>query len=148
MSYIPILLVEDNEIDIELVQRSFKKAGISNDLKVARDGVEAIEILKASYDSKLPVHQPHIILLDINMPRMDGFEFLKKIRSDDKMKRNIVFMMTTSSREQDVCTAYDFNVAGYILKENINSFFGTLDNYIRLNQFPGFCHLAPQESFE
>lgn len=133
---IPILLVEDDEIDIELVRRMLKKANVANPLHTARDGTEALEVLRGQNGrDKLP--QPCLILLDINMPRMNGFELLEKMRGDADMKRNVVFMLTTSARDEDVMAAYDLQAAGYILKKDTEALAGILHEYCRINAFPG-----------
>lgn len=134
---VPILLVEDDEIDIELVRRTLSKANVAGTLHTARDGVEALEVLSGQNgQDKLP--QPCLMLLDINMPRMNGFELLEKMRGDADMKRNVVFMLTTSARDEDVTAAYDLNAAGYILKKDTQALAGILSEYCRINEFPGY----------
>jgi CheY-like chemotaxis protein len=134
---INILLVEDDEIDVMNVKRAFKKNNISNPLHVCGNGVEALEYLK-SIDN--PLNLPRIILLDINMPRMGGIEFLRELRATDAIKHISVFVMTTSNEEQDKVNAYKLNVAGYILKPlSIESFISSvamLNNYWMLCEYP------------
>lgn len=132
---VPILLVDDNEIDIELVRRALKRASISNPFHVAFDGVEALELLRGQAQNR-KLQQPCVILVDINMPRMDGIEFLQEIRKDDKLKNNIVFMLTTSADSEDKRKAYQMNIAGYVLKENLTMLTEMLDHYCRVNEFP------------
>ena len=110
-----ILLVEDDEVDVMKVRRAFKKIGIDNRLYHAGDGRHALEMLRATGEQALPV-MPKIVLLDINMPRMNGIEFLREVRADEKFKQLIVFVLTTSSSHEDVTDAYALNVAGYIVK--------------------------------
>ena len=133
-----ILLVEDDEIDIMNVKRAFKKNNIENPLYVAHDGVEALEQLNGTNGFKLPL--PRIILLDLNMPRMGGIEFLKNLRSSEKLKNISVFVMTTSNEDNDKVKAYNLNVAGYILKplsmERFINAVSTLKNYWRLCEYP------------
>lgn len=95
-----MLLVEDDEVDIMNVQREFKKNSIENPLFIARNGLEALELLRTE---KVPF--PHIIILDINMPKMNGIEFLKELRADDELKRASVFVMTTSNEDSDKINA-------------------------------------------
>lgn len=110
-----ILLVEDDEVDIMNVQRSFKKSNILNPLHVAHNGLEALNMLTGEGQPPLePL--PKIVLLDINMPKMNGIEFLQAIRKNPKLKNLTVFVLTTSNDDQDRWNAYDLNVAGYILK--------------------------------
>jgi CheY-like chemotaxis protein len=132
---INILLVEDDEVDVMNVKRAFKKNHITNPLTVTHDGIEALEALRGKL-----VGYPCIVLLDLNMPRMGGIEFLKEIRSDEKLKKLTVFVMTTSNQDNDKVDAYNLNVAGYILKplsmENFIAAVATLKNYWQLCEFP------------
>lgn len=130
-----ILLVEDDEIDIETVQRVFKKAGITAKISTARDGVEGLEALRGENGHK-KMQQPCIILLDINMPRMNGFQFLQNMREDAYMRQNVVFMLTTSARNADRSLAYDHSAAGYVLKENVSDLADILNRYCKINKFP------------
>lgn len=109
---INILLVEDDEVDVMNVKRAFKKNNIENPLFHAQNGIEALEILR----NKTIIPPPKIILLDINMPKMNGIEFLKEIRKDEELKSLTVFIMTTSNEDSDKFEAYNLNVAGYIVK--------------------------------
>ncbi len=105
-----VLLVEDDEVDVMNVKRAFKRIDAKHILERASDGLEAIKHLQSC--SLLP----QVILLDINMPRMDGLEFLKELRLDPKLKGITVYVISTSDSPQDLATAYSHNVAGYILK--------------------------------
>jgi CheY-like chemotaxis protein len=110
-----ILLVEDDQVDVKNVQRAFKKLRISNPLHVANNGVEALSMLRGN--GVAPIEPlPKIILLDLNMPKMNGIEFLTELRQDPTLKRISVFVLTTSDDDKDKVAAYDLNVAGYILK--------------------------------
>ncbi len=137
MSEIPlsIMLVEDDEVDIMNVKRAFKKNNITNPIMVARNGLEALEML-----TKPGIALPKVIILDINMPRMNGIEFLKEIRNDEKLKMISVFVMTTSNEDSDKIKAYDLNVAGYILKplsfEKFVTSVATLNSYWSLCERP------------
>jgi len=112
---IGIMLVEDDKVDVMNVLRAFKKLRISNPLHVANNGVEALSMLRGNGVAAIdPL--PKIILLDVNMPKMNGIEFLKELRQDPELKRISVFMLTTSDDEKDKIAAYDLNVAGYIVK--------------------------------
>lgn len=106
-----ILLIEDDEVDVMNVERSFRKNKIRHRLRHAPDGIQALEMLRGHV-----TNLPHVILLDINMPRMGGLEFLKELRADPALKSITVFIMSTSSNSFDKETAYDYNVAGYIVK--------------------------------
>src|SRR3970282_2560523 len=126
-----ILLVEDDEIDVMNVKRAFSKNNIKNPLFVAGNGVEALEMLKS-----VIIPLPRIIILDINMPKMNGIEFLKVLREDEKLKNISVFGMTTSNEDSDKIDAYNLNVAGYIQKplsfEKFISSVATLKNFWQL----------------
>jgi CheY-like chemotaxis protein len=123
-----ILLVEDDEVDVMNVKRAFSKSNIQNPLFVASNGVEALEMLNSEIS---PL--PRIIILDINMPKMNGIEFLKALRADENLKHISVFVVTTSNEDSDKIKAYDLNVAGFILKplsfEKFMSSVSTLKNY-------------------
>lgn len=112
---VEILLVEDDQVDVMNVQRAFKKLKITNALHVANNGLEALAMLRGD---GVPIldPQPKIILLDLNMPKMNGIEFLGELRNDPNLKRISVFVLTTSDDDRDKVAAYDYNVAGYILK--------------------------------
>lgn len=112
-----ILLVEDDAVDAEGVARAFRKMEVDHLFTVVRDGVEALALLRHEGTSA-PQARPKIILLDLNMPRMNGIEFLHELRQDALLKRSIVFVLTTSNREADKVAAYDKQVAGYFLKSH------------------------------
>ncbi|KIA86391.1 response regulator [Flavobacterium sp. AED] len=126
-----ILLVEDDEVDVMNVKRAFSKNNIKNPLFVAGNGVEALEMLD---DKIIPL--PKIIILDINMPKMNGIEFLKILRESERLKNISVFVMTTSNEDSDKIKAYNLNVAGYILKplsfEKFVVSVSTLNNFWQL----------------
>jgi len=115
MHEIHILLVDDNEGDILLTREALEEAKIVNRISVAYDGVEALSFLK-----KMPPFRdsevPDLILLDINLPRMDGTEVLSVIKSDPELRRIPVIMLTTSSSEKDILTSYDNHANCYITK--------------------------------
>ncbi len=132
-----ILLVEDDEVDIMNVKRAFKKNNISNPLIVAHNGIEALEILRST-EPNAP--KPKIILLDLNMPRMGGIEFLKEMRQDQDLNALSVFVMTTSNEDGDKIDAFNLNVAGYILKplsmDRFIAAVSTLNSYWALCEYP------------
>jgi CheY-like chemotaxis protein len=131
---VTILLVEDDEVDVEALRWAFKNLRIANPLVVACDGVHAWETLET-----LP--RPYLIITDINMPRMNGIEFLRKLRESDEYRDSIVFVLTTSNDEQDKIDAYRLNVAGYMLKSDMGTSFtraiGLIENYWKVVEFPG-----------
>lgn len=130
-----ILVVEDDEIDVESLKRLFNKRDIKNPVYYAKNGVEALEIMRGE-NNHAKVPRPYIVLLDINMPMMNGIEFLKEIRSDENLKDTVVFVLTTSPRDEDKATTYKLNVAGYFLKKDIKELVNLLSLYWELNEFP------------
>lgn len=110
-----ILLVDDDEVDVMNVQRAFKKNNIVNPLYIARNGLEALQMLRGESEQKVPAER-RLILLDLNMPRMNGLEFLRELRADPDLRALTVVVLTTSDDDRDKVEAYQLNVAGYILK--------------------------------
>jgi CheY-like chemotaxis protein len=107
----PILLVEDDDIDAMTVQRAFKDLGVTNQVVHKVDGEGAMEYLEDKRNEK-----PSVILLDLNMPRMDGFEFLKTVKTNVLLKSIPVVVLTTSETDQSIVKSFELNVAGYIVK--------------------------------
>ena len=128
-----ILLVEDDSIDAKAFIRAMEKLKIANPVVHAKDGVEGLEKLRA-----LP--RPNLVILDINMPRMNGLEMLRRVREDEALRDTIVFVLTTSNDDKDKFEAYNLNVAGYMLKSDMgNSFIravSLVDNYWKVVEFP------------
>lgn len=137
---VTILLVEDDSVDVINVQRAFKKNNIQNPLSIAKNGIEALNMLRGENGCKKIEPQPQVILLDLNMPQMNGLEFLKEIRQDTQLRAISVFVMTTSNEDNDRMDAYHLNVAGYILKpvsfEKFVSAVSILDSYWKLCEQP------------
>ena len=107
-----IVLVEDDEVDVMNVRRAFKKGNISNPLFVAGNGLEALELLRGDTVPR----SRRLVLLDLNMPRMNGIEFLRALRADPELSPTPVVVLTTSDAERDRVEAYNLHVAGYLLK--------------------------------
>jgi CheY-like chemotaxis protein len=107
----PILLVDDDRVDSMAVQRAFKELKIRNKLEMVGDGEQALDFLRNPKNTR-----PCIILLDINMPRMNGIEFLKVAKQDQDLRRIPVIVLTTSKEEQDKLDSFDLGVAGYMIK--------------------------------
>ena len=131
MEDLTFLLVEDDEVDIMNVQRAFKKNNLSSTLVIAKNGLEALELLRNG-----SIKYPRAVLLDINMPKMNGLEFLQEIRNDEKLKTLVVFVLTTSNDDKDKFEAYNYNVAGYIIKpvsfEKFIVAIKSLSNYLEI----------------
>jgi CheY-like chemotaxis protein len=131
-----ILLVEDDEVDVMNVRRAFEKNRITNPLFVATNGVDALEQLRGG---KIPKDR-RIVLLDLNMPQMNGIEFLREIRKDSQLNLLPVVVLTTSNDERDRIEAYNLNVAGYLLKpvtfSNFCDVMAALNKYWALVELP------------
>ncbi|WP_439881585.1 response regulator [Pontibacter sp. MBLB2868] len=110
-----ILLVEDDYLDIMNVERELKKINIEHPIHVARNGREALNMLRGDGTEKISP-APSVILLDINMPKMNGIEFLTELRREPEFSHIPVFIMTTSNEESDRMAAQRLNVSGYIVK--------------------------------
>ena len=137
---INILLVEDDEVDVMNVKRAFRKYKITNPLYVAGNGIEALKMLR-SHDETPPEvpENRRLILLDLNMPKMNGIEFLHRIRDDEVLKRTPVIVLTTSDEDRDRIEAYNLNVAGYILKPV--TFANFAEVMVALNKYWTLCEM-------
>jgi CheY-like chemotaxis protein len=109
----PILLIEDNPIDLDLTRRAFARRNLVNPIEVARDGEEALEMI-ATWDAARPL--PLIILLDLKLPRVDGLDVLRQIKSHPKFHSIPVIILTTSGEDRDVHDAYEIGANSYIVK--------------------------------
>ncbi|WP_437713908.1 response regulator [Sorangium sp. So ce448] len=110
--FLNIILVEDDTVDVMNVRRAFERGKITNPLWVAGDGVEGLDLLRGN---QVP-RDRRLVLLDLNMPRMNGIEFLRELRADVSLRPTPVVVLTTSNDDRDKVDAYDLNVAGYLLK--------------------------------
>ena len=128
-----ILLVEDDSIDVKAFMRAMEKLKIGNPVVHAKDGVEGLEKLRG-------MSRPNLVILDINMPRMNGLEMLRKVREDVSLRDTIVFVLTTSNDDADKFEAYNLNVAGYMLKSDMGNSFvravSLVENYWKVVEFP------------
>lgn len=137
---INILLVEDDEVDIMNVKRAFSKNKITNPLYVANNGLQALDMLRGSNGEPAAIPGTRrLILLDINMPKMNGIEFLGELRRDPQLASTPVVVLTTSGEDQDRIEAYKFNVAGYILKPV--TFGNFADVMAALNKYWTLCEI-------
>lgn len=131
-----ILLVEDDVVDVMNVERALKKNNIANPLFVASNGLEALEMLR---NGTVPGSR-RLILLDLNMPKMNGIEFLHAVRADPALSSSTVVVLTTSNDDQDKVAAYDLHVAGYLLKPvtfvKFVEVMATLNKYWALVEMP------------
>lgn len=133
---VTIMLVDDDDVDVMGIERALKKLKIGNPLVRARDGSEALELLR----DPQAVRRPYIVLLDLNMPRMSGLEMLAELRNDPMLNSAVVFVLTTSNDDEDKVKAYQQHVAGYIVKSQVGDGFlrvlEMLDHYWRVVELP------------
>ena len=140
-----ILLVEDDEVDVMNVQRAFIRNQITSSIHHAGNGVEALEMLRGDQNSSSDgiSRERLLILLDLNMPRMNGIEFLQELRQDPALQLMSVIVLTTSDEERDRVEAYRLNVAGYILKPV------TFDKFVsvvsKLSEYWSMCEMPPSD---
>ncbi len=137
---INILLVEDDEVDVMNVKRAFKKYKITNPLFLAGNGIEALYMLQSQNgEPPLVPENRRLILLDLNMPKMNGLEFLQELRQNEELKRTPVIVLTTSDEDRDRIEAYNLNVAGYILKPV--TFVNFAEVMVALNKYWALCEM-------
>jgi CheY-like chemotaxis protein len=133
---INILLIDDDEVDVMTVKRAFARANISNPIYVATNGLEGLEMLRKD---AIPARR-RLVLLDINMPKMNGIEFLRELRSDPELQHVTVVALTTSNADRDRVEAYKLNVAGYLLKpvtfQQFAEVMATINKYWALMEMP------------
>ena len=138
-SPLTILLVEDDDGDAKAVERAFRRAKVANPIVRAVDGVDALEQIRGS-NGQPRVPSPYLLLVDLNMPRMNGIQLISALREDPQLHQLIVFVLTTSKSDEDKMAAYDLNVAGYIVKETAGMDFLNLvslvDSYWRIVELP------------
>jgi CheY-like chemotaxis protein len=131
-----LVLVDDDEIDVMNVRRALERAHVTNPVFVAHNGLEALELLRSD---KVPKDR-RLVLLDLNMPKMNGIEFLREVRNDPNLRSTPVVVLTTSDDDRDKIQAYDLNVAGYLLKPvtfvNFVDVMAALNKYWALVELP------------
>jgi len=131
----PILLIEDDDVDVMTVKRAIRDLKVTNQLVSIGDGEEAIEYLRTESTTK-----PCIILLDLNMPKMDGAEFLKIIKADKALKKIPIVILTTSNSDRDVIESFERGAAGYMVKsvdyEKFVETIRAIDQYWTLSKLP------------
>jgi CheY-like chemotaxis protein len=143
MQDLPILLAEDSDDDVFLMERAYKKAKLTNPLKVVSDGEQTLAYLRGEgvYADRDQYPFPGLLLLDIKMPRMNGLEVLSAIRQDPRLRRLVVIVLTASNLDQDVNRAFDLQANSYLVKPlDTDGMVETLDKvrgyWLRINQYP------------
>ena len=131
----PIMIVEDDKVDVMTIQRALKEIKVTNHLDTAGNGEEALQLLRDAKHEK-----PCVILLDLNMPKMNGVEFLKVAKQDLRLKTIPVVVLTTSKEERDKVESFSLGIAGYMLKpvdyKQFVEVMKTIDMYWTLSQMP------------
>jgi CheY-like chemotaxis protein len=134
-----VLLVDDDQVDALALARAFRARQLRNPIVRARDGIEALQLLRG--DGRPALAAPYIVLLDLNMPRMNGIEFLEELRTDSKLGGTVVFVLTTSGADEDRAAAYRNHVAGYVLKSGAGEDFvdmvALLEQFWKIVELPG-----------
>ena len=125
-----ILLVEDDDVAAESVMRGLSRNGIDAPVVWAQDGEVALRVLRGA-DPERKAPRPRVVLLDLNMPRMNGFEFLQHARADPVLRDEVVFVLTTSDTDADRMRAYHENVAGYMVKASVGPQFAKLAHLLQ-----------------
>lgn len=132
---VTLFIVDDDDIDAIALERALRKLRLLNTVRRARDGQEALDQLRSG-----AIAAPYIILLDLNMPRMGGLEFLQVLRTDPALTHAVVFVLTTSKSDEDLVAAYREHVAGYVLKQHMDRDFleviSLIEHYWRLVELP------------
>jgi CheY-like chemotaxis protein len=138
--HLSILLVEDDEVDVMNVQRALKKNNATAALYRAANGIEALAMLRSNSHISQNDNSRLLILLDLNMPEMGGLEFLKELRADPALHKLPVVILTTSMQDSEIAAAYEYHVAGYIIKPITFSSFvekiDALNRYWSMSELP------------
>src|SRR5580704_3758682 len=136
---VSIMIIDDDEIDVRALTRGLTQQRISNPVFVAKDGTEGLAMLRGDQGQpKIP--RPALIVLDLNMPRMTGLEFLQELRADSTLADSIVFILTSSNADEDKTAAYKHHIAGYVVKSDAGVSFlkavQMVQKYVLCVQFP------------
>lgn len=124
---VTILLVEDDEVDRLAFKKSFDQLKIANNIIMSGDGQDALSVLRGENGVSIP--KPYIIVLDLHLPKVNGFELLEEIRQDPELCKAVIFVLTSSEDEADMINSYKNNIAGYVVKQNAG---GTFLDAVRL----------------
>jgi CheY-like chemotaxis protein len=134
-----VLVVEDNPDDVTIIKRAMRKSEVKCELYFARDGEEALDFLHREGEFE-DVPRPDLVLLDLNLPKINGLEVLSKIKEDERLRRIPVIVLTISEREEDMVKAYDSGAASYMTKpvdsKDFERLIGTVQDYWRIAKIP------------
>lgn len=134
-----VLVVEDNPNDVTIIKRAMRKSEVKCELYFARDGEEALDFLHREGEFE-DVPRPDLVLLDLNLPKINGLEVLSKIKEDERLRRIPVIVLTISEREEDMVKAYDSGAASYMTKpvdsKDFERLIGTVQDYWRIAKIP------------
>ncbi len=140
---IELLLVEDNPQDLELALRALRKVNLANHIEVARDGAEALDIVfcEGAHSARKIADGPRVILLDLKLPKVDGLEVLKRLKSDPRTRMIPIVVLTSSKEQRDIVESYNLGVNSYIVKPvNFDGFTSAMRDlgvyWLMLNQPP------------
>ncbi|MFT6557176.1 response regulator [Sneathiella sp.] len=136
---VTLLIIDDDTVDIRGVTRALRRHRFDNPIITAENGEEGLKILRGTPENA-PLSRPYLILLDLNMPRMNGLEFLDELRQDQALKDSVVFVLTTSEDDRDMALAYNKQIAGYIVKSRAGVDFlnlvSMLEKFVLTVRFP------------
>ncbi|MEM8771359.1 MAG: response regulator [Pseudomonadota bacterium] len=143
LNQLTLLVVDDDQVDRIIMTRALHSLRIANPVVFASDGLEALDYLRGT-NGTTAIARPFIVLLDLNMPRMGGLEFLEAIRADPKLQSSIVFVLSTSDADEDIIKSYAYNVAGYFVKgdsqESMLAMVEMLNKYWNIVELPNRQH--------
>lgn len=138
---VQILLVDDDEVDVEAIQRTFYQEDVDIPIITAMNGKQALEILQGE-DRTASLSAPYLVLLDINMPVMNGLEFMREVRSDPVLSHTLIFVLSNCDNPDLVADAYEKHISGFIHKEKLRSqpreLANLLGQFQKLNEFPHY----------
>lgn len=123
--HIPLLVVDDDELEVVAIRRGLKKINLNIPFCHAKDGLEALDFLRGKHGHD-KLGKPFLVLLDINMPRMNGHEFMREVRADPELCDTVIFVLTTSNDESDMTEAYQNQAAGFIVKSHLKGDYQSL----------------------
>lgn len=116
-----IVIVDDDQVDVKAIKRGFSKAGLDCPVHCAKDGMEALAVLRGEDGNPPLLGKPLLLLVDINMPRMGGVEFIKEMHECENNESCSIFILTTAKKAEEIQSTYNFDITGYIVKEDIES---------------------------